>query len=230
MLGVEFLVSNGTNALAAQDALSRYLQGKELNTQQQALVSRIIRAYGSPPEGAPTLEEPIPTPEDPPDTPQTGPRWHSTTPSDVVNAYSAASVASVLSSLGIDYKARGPSAVDKFDVADGLRKLGWRNTGDVSLTLRNVGRLLAKTKPSTPQKPTVTPKWGRGIPLSVRRAKDARVTPIRVKSALMKVGIRPGNYIQGYEIKRGYKKVGMTTTKLNPEKVGLFVSKVQARG
>lgn len=203
--GVEWLISTGTNALAAQNGLSKYLEGKSLTVAEQAMVSRVIRAFGSPPEGAPTLEE-TPPPVDPPDTPTTAPRWHSTTPADVVAAYSAPSVATVLLSLGVDYKTQGPSAVDRFDVAAGLRKLGWKNVADLALTVRNVGRLLAKTKPAAAPSGTGY-VWHSSVPSAVR------LLSVRdVVTALRKLRVGPSTrfvttqHVRAGLLKLGYKK------------------------
>jgi hypothetical protein len=229
MLGVEFLVSNGTNGLTAQNALSKYLEGKPLNETEKALVSRIIRAFGSPPEGAPSLEEPeVPTPGDPEPPTSTTPRWHSTTPTDVSTAFAAPSVAAVLQSLGIDWRTRGPSVLDKWDVMDGLKKLGWTAATDTSLTVRNVSRLMAKTKNVATGPPPNQIRFGTLVPSTVK----SKFSAIMVRDRLRAIGTSPGYIISYADLRNGLKKLGYKKSanlSVNVTNVQRIVDKRKAR-
>lgn len=54
-LCLEYLVADGQDPIASQQALALFLFGDELTPQQAALVSMALKAYGLPPDGAPPM-------------------------------------------------------------------------------------------------------------------------------------------------------------------------------
>lgn len=53
--GTDFLISRGTPASTAYNVLNKALGGEQLTDQEKALVSQVITAIGSPPDGMPPL-------------------------------------------------------------------------------------------------------------------------------------------------------------------------------
>lgn len=58
---VDFLVSVGTNPIAAELAVTRYLSGEALTGTEPAIISTAVRQLGAPPEGVPLPPAPPPS-------------------------------------------------------------------------------------------------------------------------------------------------------------------------
>lgn len=60
--GTDFLIGRGTPASTAYNVLNKALGGEQLTDQEKALVSQVITAIGSPPDGMPPLNSAPSTP------------------------------------------------------------------------------------------------------------------------------------------------------------------------
>jgi hypothetical protein len=224
MLVVEYLIRTGTNALKAQNAITKYLEGKLLTGEEQAMVSTGIRQFGVPPEGAPSLEPDTPPVVDPPDTP-TGPRFGSAVPADVKATYNVASVGAVVKSLGINWDVNQVLSVGEMTSA--LTKLGWRSAGDLAITVRNVGRLLQKQRP--PTKPTGY-VWHSSVPSNITTRFDVRtvIGSLRALKAVPTTRFISTRHVRTGLWKLGYRKT-LNLRGTDPRNVQRLIDRRRAR-
>lgn len=107
-IALEELISQGTDPALAQQAIGNFLDGEPLTAQQKSIISLAIRLAGSPPEGAPPIQDvTAPTPpvdggsgQSPVSTPTPNPAQPVTAP-PALNTTQQAWVGDVLTTIGL---------------------------------------------------------------------------------------------------------------------------------
>lgn len=223
-LGVDYLIGIGASPLKANDALVKFTEGQVVDTQEQALVSQVIRHLGAPPESAPS-SDPGDTPEPADQEPGTQVlQFHTSVPIEVKQRFSGDQVANALFALKVP--GVGPRWINDYDIRKGLKKLGYTTSADLKVNVENVKRLVNFQRASkTTKKPTskssgyywgpIIPKWVKNN-LSANAAQRSLVA-LRVPSSNRLIGaweIRRGLVKLGYKKKKNLKATGQNINRL----------------